>query len=85
LEPHEKERYWNSDKPTCDENLPASNTVGESPSRIVRERLRDAKHDDEGQDRGPSRQLKFLFSQKRQDASLHPDHCADEGVDHDEQ
>ena len=71
--------------PPGDENLPASDAVGESSGGIVRDRLRHAKHDDERQDGRPSGELKLLFGEERQNAALHADHRADERVDDDEQ
>ena len=63
----------------------AAEAVGKTPGEIVRERLGHAEHDDERQHRGPRDQVEVLLGDRRQDASLHPDHRADEGIDEDEQ
>ena len=64
--------------------LPAK-PVRQSAGAVVRERLRNAEDHDDGQHRGASGELKFLFGDRRQDAAFHPDHRANEGVDDDEQ
>ena len=52
---------------------------------VVGDRLRDAEHDDKGQDRGARDKMKLLLGDRGQDAALHPHHRADEGVHQHEQ
>ena len=63
----------------------ATEAIGEAAGEVVRERLRHAEDDDEREHRGLRGEVKLLLGDRRQDAALHADHRADEGVDDDEQ
>ena len=63
----------------------APDPVGERAGGEVRERLRDAERDDEGEDRGGRVEAEVLLADERQHASLEPDHRPDERVQPDEQ
>jgi len=48
-------------------------------------RFGPAKHHDKGEYGRPGRQQEFLFGNGRKNASLHAHHCADKGVDNNQQ
>ena len=83
--PHQQERHRDGDQPPGDQHVLAAEAVRQPAGAVVRERLRDAEHDDERQHRGARGELELLLGDRRQDAALHADHRADERVDDDEQ
>jgi len=83
--PHQQERHRGRNDPAGHQHVLATEAVREPSCEVVRERLGDAEHDDEGEHRRPGRQMKFLLGNRWQDGSLHSHHRTYEGIDHDEQ
>src|SRR5262249_15545473 len=83
--PHQKERHRCGNQPSRDEHPFSPHAIGQPAREVIGQRLRHAEHDDERQDRCPSRETEFLLGDGRQNAPLHPDHPTDEGIDHDQQ
>src|SRR5262245_36757994 len=63
----------------------AAEAVRQAAGKVIGERLRYAEHDNERKDGGTCGQLEVDLCDCRQNASLHTDHRADKGVDHDQQ
>jgi hypothetical protein len=87
--PARRERDQDGDgqcqRPTEHEQALAPDPVGQPARRQVRERLRDAEGDDEGENRPLGLESEVALADEREDAPLQPDHCADERVQADEQ
>src|SRR5438067_3088862 len=79
--PDQHERHGHHGEPTGDEHLLTAEAIREAPREIVGARLAHAEDDDEGQHRRSRAKAELGLGHRRQDAALHPDHRADEGVD----
>ena len=81
----DQERHGQCEQPAEHEQALAAGAVGERARSEVRERLRQAEGDDEGEDRRLRGEVEVLLADQRQDGALEADHRADERVDPDEQ
>ncbi len=72
-------------EPAENEEPLATDLVGEHAGTEVREGLRDAERDDEGEDREARLEAELLLADEGQHASLETHHRPDEGVEPNEQ
>ena len=79
--PHQHERHRHGGEPPGNEDLLPAEPIREAAREIVGARLAHAEDDDERQHRRSRAKAEFGLGHRRQDAALHPDHRADEGVD----
>jgi hypothetical protein len=77
-------RNWEGKKPAQDEKALSPRSLGEPAGREVRERLRQPKGDDEGEDRALRGEAKVILADQREDAPFETNHRPDECVHGDE-
>jgi hypothetical protein len=78
-------QFRNGNQPAGHQHVLAAQAVRQPARAVVGARFRDAKHDDERQDRCARGEVELVLGHGGKDAALQSDHRTDKGIHDDEQ